>query len=35
MQVNKTKFEENVSLEYYYMIYIEKTKDPSLRAVSL
>ena len=30
MQVNKTKFKENISLEYYYMIYVEKTKDPSL-----
>ena len=35
MQVNKTKLKENISLEYYYMIYIEKTKDPSLRTVSL
>ena len=33
MQVNKTKFKENISLEYYYMIYVEKTKDPSLIAV--
>ena len=33
MQENKTKFKENISLEYYYMIYVEKTKDPSLRAV--
>ena len=30
MLVNKTKFKENISLEYYYMIYVEKTKDPSL-----
>ena len=33
MQVNKTKFKENICLEYYYMIYVEQTKDPSLRAV--
>ena len=30
MQVNKTKFKENISLQYYYMIFVEKTKDPSL-----
>ena len=26
MQVNKTKFKENISLEYFYTIYVEKTK---------
>ena len=35
MQVNKTKFKENISLEYYYVIYVEKTKDPSLSKLSL
>ena len=33
MQVNKTQFKENISLKYYHMTYIEKTKDPSLGAV--
>ena len=33
MQVNKTQFKENISLEYHHMTCIEKTKDPSLRAV--
>ena len=33
MQVNKTKFKGNISLEYYHMTYIGKTKDPNLRAV--
>ena len=30
MPVNKTKFKENICLEYYYMIHVEKTKIQTL-----
>ena len=33
MQVNKTKFERNCSLEYYHMTFIGKTKPTKYRGL--